>query len=76
MRKRAEHTSSWCSLHAISRLEISGRAHKTKAGLGTVLKYSRECVDGDGVKVSKMEHPGRKGILALKKKHFKPHFHP
>ena len=76
MRKRAEHTSSWHSLHTISRLEIGGRAHKTKAGLGTVLEYSKVCVDGDGVKVSKMEHSGGKGIPALKKKHFKPHFHP
>jgi hypothetical protein len=69
MRKGVKRTSTWRSLGALSRLEICGRAHDvrfsgsrqntgvsdsvSKAGDGTVLEYSTEMVDVDGVKVNK-----------------------
>ena len=69
IRKREKRTSTRRSLGALSRLEICGRAHDvrssgsrqntrvrdsvSKTGHGTVLEFSTERVDGDGVKVSK-----------------------
>jgi hypothetical protein len=74
MRKRAKRTGTRRSLGTLSRLEICGRAHDvrssgsrqntkvrdsvSKACHGTVLEYSTESVDRDGVKVRQDKEGG------------------
>ena len=69
MRRRAVHTNKRRSLRAMSRLEISGRAHGIKAGFSAALKHSTESVYGYGVKVSKTASTRQKGHPGFKEEY-------